>query len=519
MIRKSYLLLSLLQAVLSQEWKGVTPREVTAQEGLCAQIPCHYSYPSHLANQPRDGLWINNEHPITSSIAFHSKDRNHELPRFRHRTRLSGDLKDGDCSLIINSVTQQDAGPYYFRIEFENTNKFTYLPATRLHVSDFTDKPRIFPAEIIAGKRVDVSCTFNTSCNGTAPALTWVNPADVHGSVSNNVTQHGVTVTYTSVLTLIPSLKHHGQTLTCRVTYPSVSSERTLTLTVQYTPRNLSITSRDTIKDSSITITEGNSAVILCSVESFPASNLTWRHLGVTMNRTSSNNELWLEFAHVTSRVAGDYQCVAENGHGAVEGTITIAVEHAPRNLSITSRDTIKDSSITITEGNSAVILCSIESFPASNLTWRHLGVTMNRTSSNNELWLEFAHVTSRVAGDYQCVAENGHGAVEGTITIAVKRQDFSGWKAALLGVGIALSIALAGSLIFRCVRRGSSRGRGPSTQAVRVGDSTPGEQADRPRKKEEGQEIKSNRRTNQYQDHNLYENCKFDESSVYANV
>ncbi|XP_038670008.1 myeloid cell surface antigen CD33-like [Scyliorhinus canicula] len=233
MIGKSYFLMSLLQVGLSQEWNGNTPREVTAQEGSCVQIPCHYSYPSHLENKPRGGVWFNNEEWKTSSIVFHSKDRNHALPRFRHRTRLSADLKDNDCSLIINDITREDEGPYYFRIEFDSQNSFSYFPVTQLHISDFTDKPRIFPAEIIAGKRVDISCTFNTMCSGTAPVLTWDTPTDVPGSVSNTVTQHGVTLTYTSVLTLIPSPNHHGQTLTCRLRYPTVSSERTLVLTVQ----------------------------------------------------------------------------------------------------------------------------------------------------------------------------------------------------------------------------------------------------------------------------------------------
>uniref|UniRef100_UPI00398F14F8 myelin-associated glycoprotein-like n=1 Tax=Pristiophorus japonicus TaxID=55135 RepID=UPI00398F14F8 len=421
MIKKSYFLLSLLQAVLSQEWEFDTPRDMTAQEGLCVRIPCNYSYPSRLANQPRVGIWYNNEERTFSSVAFHSKDRDPELPRFRDRTRLSGDLKDGDCSLIINDITQEDAGPYYFRIEFANSDKFSYYPVTQLHVSDFTDNPTIFPAEIIAGKRVDISCTFNTTCDGTVPVLTWVNAADIPGSVSNSVTQHGVTVTYTSVLTLIPSLKHQGKSLTCRVSYPSVSSEQSLALTVQYAPRNLSITSLNMIEDSTINMKEGNFTVIFCSVESFPASNLTWRHLGVAMNRTNSNNELWMVFPHITSRVAGDYQCVAENEHGVMERTTTITVEHAPRNLSITFLDMIKDSSINITEGNSAVILCSVESFPASNLTWQHLSVTMNRTISSNELWLELTHVTSRVAGDYKCVAVNEHGAVERTIAMTVE--------------------------------------------------------------------------------------------------
>ncbi|XP_078390092.1 myeloid cell surface antigen CD33-like isoform X4 [Cetorhinus maximus] len=241
MIGKSYFLLSLLQVGLSQEWKGDTPREVTAQEGSCVQIPCHYSYPSHLESRPGAGVWFNNENQIPEApIAFHSKDHSHEIPRFRHRTRLSGDLKDGDCSLIINNISREDAGPYFFRIEFDSRNSYNYYPLTQLHVSDFTDKPTIFPAEIIAGKRVDVRCTFNTTCNGTAaPVLTWDTPTDVPGPVSNTVTQHGVTLTYTSVLTLIASVKHHGHTLSCRVRYPSVSSERTLVLTVQWRDSNV----------------------------------------------------------------------------------------------------------------------------------------------------------------------------------------------------------------------------------------------------------------------------------------
>ncbi|GCB78027.1 hypothetical protein scyTo_0020057 [Scyliorhinus torazame] len=141
------------------------------------------------------------------------------------------------------------------------------------------------------------------------------------------------------------------------------------------------------------------------------------------MNRTSSNNELWLVIPHVTSRDTGDYECVAENEHGAVEGSITIIVEYAPRNLSMSSLDMINVSLINIIEGNSTVIICSVESFPASNVTWRHLNVTMNRTSSNNELWLVIPHITSRDTGDYECAAENEHGAVEGSITIIVEQQ------------------------------------------------------------------------------------------------
>ncbi|XP_051901478.1 myeloid cell surface antigen CD33-like isoform X1 [Pristis pectinata] len=232
MIGKLCFLLAFLQAVVSEEWRADTPPDVTAQRGLCARIPCRYTYPSRLANKPRTGIWINDENWKSQSIAFSSKVHQVSL-HFRHRTRLSGDLKDGDCSLVIDNVMQKDEGPYFFRVEFKGKDSHSYLPVTRLHVSDFTDKPSIFPAEVVVGKPVNIRCTFETTCDESVPRLTWDIPTDVLSSNSSSITQRGDTLIYTSVLTLTPELKHHGHNLTCRVRYPSVSSEQTLTLTLQ----------------------------------------------------------------------------------------------------------------------------------------------------------------------------------------------------------------------------------------------------------------------------------------------
>ncbi|XP_060708686.1 sialic acid-binding Ig-like lectin 16 [Hemiscyllium ocellatum] len=139
------------------------------------------------------------------------------------------------------------------------------------------------------------------------------------------------------------------------------------------------------------------------------------------MNSTSSHNELWMEIPHVTPRDTGDHRCVAQNEHGTMEGSLFITVQYAPENLTITSLDGIKDSSITLTEGDSVLIICSVKSFPASNLTWKHLDVTMNSTSSHNELWMEIPHITPRDTGDHQCVAQNEHGTMEGSLFITVQ--------------------------------------------------------------------------------------------------
>ncbi|XP_038670875.1 myelin-associated glycoprotein-like [Scyliorhinus canicula] len=400
-----------VSVALSHEWKANILEELTAENGSCVQIPCHYSYPMHLASRQRVGIWY---YYNSGTTAFHSKDQDVISPQFQHRTRLSGDLNDGNCSLIISNIGRQDVGTYYFRIEFDGCNKFTYKPGTRLQVSDFTDKPRIFPAEIIAGKRVDISCTFNTTCSGIAPVLTWDTPTDVPGSVSKTVTQHGVALTYTSVLTLIPSLRHHGQNLTCGLRYPSVSSERTLVLTVQFSPQNLSMTSLDMINASWINIIEGNSTVIICSVESFPASNLTWRHLNVTMNRTSSNNELWLVIPQVTSRDTGDYECAAENEHGAMEGSIAITVEYPPQETMVS----ISRPSSGIREGNSITLTCSSESVPPiSHYTWFRIEGNTSIQLNTSSRTLSFTSVTRENDGSFYCTVRNPLGNSTSNIT------------------------------------------------------------------------------------------------------
>ncbi|XP_032871974.1 sialic acid-binding Ig-like lectin 10 [Amblyraja radiata] len=213
-------------------------------------------YASYLNNKPRTGIWYNSEGNDPRSVAFHSDNPSLESTKFRHRTWLSGNLRDDDCSLVIDNVMQGDAGPYFFRVEFTGSDRFNYLPVTQLHVK---------------------------------------------------------------------ALTHHEQNLTCRVTYPTVSSEQNLILTVQYAPRNLSITSPNNVNNS--VAKEGNSAAFLCSIHSNPASNLTWRHLNDTLNTTRSSNELWMKILGVTRKDAGDYQCVAENEHGTAEESVTLIVE------------------------------------------------------------------------------------------------------------------------------------------------------------------------------------------------
>ncbi|XP_059817774.1 myeloid cell surface antigen CD33-like [Hypanus sabinus] len=200
---------------------------------MSARIPCKYTYPLRLANETRTAIWFNSEQRKRQPVAFHSKNSSQVSSNFQHRTELAGDVKDNDCSLIINNVTEADEGYYYFRIEFGNKNNYSFFPATKLLVSNHTETPLIFPFKLDAGKPVNISCTFNFKCNASTLSFTWVSSPNASSSAPTTVIQQRGTWTFTSVLTLTPTLKDHGQKLSCRVTYPSASSERTITLIVQ----------------------------------------------------------------------------------------------------------------------------------------------------------------------------------------------------------------------------------------------------------------------------------------------
>ncbi|XP_072122220.1 sialic acid-binding Ig-like lectin 13 isoform X2 [Mobula birostris] len=472
--RKVYFLLPLLQAAVSKEWSADTPSHVTAQRGLCARIPCHYRYPLRLDKKSRTGIWYNSEEPKIRYIVLHSTNHSIETLKFRDRTRLSGDLKDGDCSLVIDDITQEDEGPYFFRIDFDRVKRHNYLPATQLHVSDFTDKPTIFAAELVEGKSVNISCIFNTTCDGTSATLTWVSPTDVAPSVSSSVTRWHDTLTYTSVLTMTPALKHHGQGLTCRVRYPSVSSEQTITLTVQYAPQNLSITSPENVDNFWLNMKEGIPTSILCSVQSFPASNLTWRHLGVTLHTTSSSNELWLEFPHVTPQQAGVYQCVAENEHGTAERAITLSVEYKP--------EISPDSGCTRTPEVISCV-CAARSNPPGELTW-HLplaSLSGNQTHGRFQSWqvedgqLVTGSLTLGVGEGEEdvtafCTVRNQHGGVMFTVSLWMKGGVSAVWIAVLLTSSLILSTLLAGLFVYKCIQK---RDRRTKERALEILDTT----------------------------------------------
>lgn len=89
------------------------PFRFTALTRSCVVIPCTFQYPedtSHIR-----GMWSKK----TGGIIFH-KGQSRVLDHFKGRTKMLGNLRDGNCTLEIDNIKSFDNGPFCFHAEREN---------------------------------------------------------------------------------------------------------------------------------------------------------------------------------------------------------------------------------------------------------------------------------------------------------------------------------------------------------------------------------------------------------------
>lgn len=107
----------------AESWNAEVPQSVIGLEGSCVVIPCLFKYPgSYRKASHLTGIWFtdSNEkvyHTVTSKISS----------AFQQRTSLWGDLSHQNCSLKINPLLRNDHGPFTFRIEIEDFNKYSFI--------------------------------------------------------------------------------------------------------------------------------------------------------------------------------------------------------------------------------------------------------------------------------------------------------------------------------------------------------------------------------------------------------
>ncbi|KAM4703335.1 myelin-associated glycoprotein [Rhinophrynus dorsalis] len=383
------------------------PQTISAFRDSCVAIPCTFDYPDDLRPSVVHGIWyFNSPYPKNfPPVVLKSKTNTaHEL--YMGRTKMLGDLQQGNCTIQIDRLSMDLQGKYYFRADLGGYNQYTFSEHANLYM---LDEPFVIPPqEIISGADAELTCRVPDNCPDLKPSVTWMEIEGLeHHSVYARLEESSATWTHISTLKFLPSHKNNGQRLGCKVSFPDTDLEYKgfVTMDVKYAPRIIDI-------NSSTETTEGTQAVFVCVVDSNPVSKVMWFKEDVLLKEDITGN-LTLELEYVTYNHDGIYVCSAENEYGTVNKTMGLAVMYAPWKPSVNS------SSVAI-EGDSVTILCNTQGNPDPIISFIKDKQVLNSVIFENELILEIPSVTHEHDGEYWCTAENQYGQSNSSFNLTV---------------------------------------------------------------------------------------------------
>ncbi|XP_073340707.1 uncharacterized protein [Pagrus major] len=184
------------------------PYRFTALTGSCVVIPCTFQYQGDVPLTR--GMWSKK----TGGVIFH-KARSLVLDHFKGRTKILGDLTEGNCTLEIDDINSFDNGPFCFHAErgndkyrFNNSCVFIVMKASPV-------RPVMtqVPAEVDAGSTITVSCSVTHTCSSHHPKFSW-SVSNLTSEVTHTWTPEFIWET-TSTITFIVTGGDGVQSLTC----------------------------------------------------------------------------------------------------------------------------------------------------------------------------------------------------------------------------------------------------------------------------------------------------------------
>uniref|UniRef100_A0A673AK43 Ig-like domain-containing protein n=1 Tax=Sphaeramia orbicularis TaxID=375764 RepID=A0A673AK43_9TELE len=190
----------------ASSWTIQVPSSVKGLLGSCVVIPCSFNYPDP-GKQVTEftGIWTD----ATSHVIYHPV-KSKMLQQYRNRTKLLGDLRQKDCSLMIDPLQASDQGPFHFRIEIEDYDKYSYKENT-VNPILFSEKE-----DVMEGETVSATCSVSHSCPASPPVFTWIHSGQTH---SQQQSLNNGQWNATSTLTFHPTHADHNKPLQCTVRY------------------------------------------------------------------------------------------------------------------------------------------------------------------------------------------------------------------------------------------------------------------------------------------------------------
>ncbi|XP_061772012.1 uncharacterized protein LOC133562121 isoform X2 [Nerophis ophidion] len=203
------------------EWKASIVRNIDALVSSCVVLPCSFSHPKEpLPTSKLRGIW-HRANQRTQRI-YH-EDNTMVLESFCRRTRLLGQLGQGNCSLEITPIHDHDNGPFCFRIELARTeddaeglDKFSFQEdCVTLKMLPDPPKPTLSHGNTaIQGRPYVVSCSVRHTCPTHAPTLTWSRGTALDVTTISREVHLGFWEVQ-SILTIVPEATDDHTDVTC----------------------------------------------------------------------------------------------------------------------------------------------------------------------------------------------------------------------------------------------------------------------------------------------------------------
>uniref|UniRef100_A0A671R924 Ig-like domain-containing protein n=1 Tax=Sinocyclocheilus anshuiensis TaxID=1608454 RepID=A0A671R924_9TELE len=396
-----------------QDFSISLPQNIQALSGSCVIIKCRFEIEEKhdknlVPESAATGLWLKDGYKMNDHLVFHSTD-----PKPNHfNGKITGNLREKNCTTVFYNVSSKHTGRYYFRIESGDL-KYIYSVNTSTINKEVQDQE-----EVLEGSSVSLRCSAETLCSSPPPTLTWSSTPRIPLSESSRLEE------LISDLNFTATHRQHRVTFTCTITYQLQDENKTaqdsITLHVQYAPKNTSAS-----VNTSSSVLEGSSVTLICRSDANPAVNYTWsRESEGQMEQLQTGDTL--TFDRIDLKHRGWYHCTAQNQHGTQNSSVIKPVSFpisvvylcfldAPKNTSASV-----NTSSSVLEGSSVTLICSSDANPAVNYTWsRESEGQMEQLQTGDTL--TFDRIDLKHRGWYHCAAQNQHGTQNSSVMLDIQ--------------------------------------------------------------------------------------------------
>ncbi|XP_010883399.2 myelin-associated glycoprotein isoform X2 [Esox lucius] len=484
-----------VMGVDASSWTAKVPSSVSGLQGSCIIIPCSFNYPEPKPKPSRfTGVWLKDSH----EVVYHP-DSSRIFKGYRGRTTLVGDLWQKNCSLRITPLHLSDKGPFFFRIEMEDLNKYSYIHAkVSIAVSSSPDSPSLsVKEEVKVGGVVSASCSVFYTCPSEPPLLTWS-----HTRTPSIQSQQLVNGQWelTSSLTFTSTMKDN-KALVCTAEYrggKKVNSSKTLN--IKYAPVDVKVEVASNVK-------EGTSVELKCSSNSNPAPHsFRWHNSkGPLPSRRST-----IKLERVT-RLTEALYCTAINTEGQGQSSsLKVHVEYRPE-IRVGSACTADFSIITC--------LCIVDWEPPGMVQWSLPGrpLPSTKVERHGSLTIVTLQRTFDFFDTVQCNASNTYGNATLSCSMPTNYKMLMQYVSTAVGVFVVVLILIPMTsclLLKKCGRRRNDQ----TITILKDTDVVMGASSDPAPLRNEPKHITSEI-TNYYTNDHLYGNMEVEDDSLYMCV